>query len=128
MGGARKYVGGPGLSIPELLNEAQRASSSGHLRYAKVMWELVAENPTSTLNQLVLGTKLFMASSEVGMLQVEHLFFAAQVIFAYSQTFYPHNCRKISTKSGFYDTWPPSPPKLARRSSWSSLKPIWPTW
>jgi hypothetical protein len=54
------------LSVPVLLNEAQKSSSSGHLRYAKVMWEIASEDTAGTLDQLVLGMKLFMTVSEVG--------------------------------------------------------------
>jgi hypothetical protein len=54
------------LSVPVLLNEAQKSSASGHLRYAKVMWELASEDTDYTLEQLVLGMKLFMTVSEVG--------------------------------------------------------------
>jgi hypothetical protein len=54
------------LSVPVLLNEAQKSSASGHLRYAKVMWELASEDTAGTLEQVVLGMKLFMTVSEVG--------------------------------------------------------------
>jgi len=54
------------LSVPVLLNEAQKSSSSGHLRYAKVMWEIASEDTAGTLEQLFLGMKLFMTVSEVG--------------------------------------------------------------
>ena len=54
------------LSVPVLLNEAQRASASGHLRYAKVLWELQGEDATETLEQMIFGLKLFMTVPEVG--------------------------------------------------------------
>ena len=56
------------LSVAVLLNEAQRASASGHLRYANVMWDLIAEDADGTLQQLVFGMKLFMTVSEVRIL------------------------------------------------------------
>ena len=55
------------LSVPVLLNEAQRASASGHLRYAKVMWDLAGEDPEQTLQQLVFGAKVFMTVAEVSV-------------------------------------------------------------
>lgn len=55
------------LSVPVLLNEAQRASASGHLRYAKALWEVQREDATETLEQLMFGMKLFMTVPEVGI-------------------------------------------------------------
>jgi hypothetical protein len=55
------------LTVPQLLNEAQRATASGHLRYAKILWELVSEDPQNTYQQLFFGLKLFMTVGEVGL-------------------------------------------------------------
>ncbi|KAH7619222.1 hypothetical protein Ndes2526B_g06177 [Nannochloris sp. 'desiccata'] len=65
------------LSVPVLLNEAQKSSSSGHLRYAKVMWEFASEDTAGTLEQLVLGMKLFMTVSEKNIYQDRILRFMA---------------------------------------------------
>ena len=62
----RRKAADHALSVPVLLNEAQKSSASGHLRYAKVMWDLASEDTNGTLEQLVLGMKLFMTVSEVG--------------------------------------------------------------
>ena len=62
----RKPATQSSLTVPVLLNEAQRASSSGHLRYAKVMWELQGEDAEQTLEQLMFALKLFMTVAEVG--------------------------------------------------------------
>lgn len=58
--------GGGGLNIPILLNEAQKASSSGHVRYANMLWDICKEDPQSGLQELVHGIKIFMTVSEVG--------------------------------------------------------------
>ena len=63
----RRKVTDHTLSVPVLLNEAQRSSASGHLRYAKVLWELAGEDADGSLGQLVFGMKLFMTVSEVGL-------------------------------------------------------------
>jgi hypothetical protein len=62
-----------GLSVPatravgvsQLLNEAQRVSASGHLRYAKVLWECHSEDIDGTYAQLMFALKLFMTVPEV---------------------------------------------------------------
>lgn len=62
----RRKATSQSLSVPVLLNEAQRASASGHLRYARVMWDLQVENAAETLQQIMFGVKLFMTVPEVG--------------------------------------------------------------
>ena len=51
--------------MAQLLNEAQKASASGHVRYAKVLWELQEQDAEGTRAQLVFGMKLFMTVPEV---------------------------------------------------------------
>lgn len=53
------------LSIPELLNEAQRGVASAHVRYAKMLWELVASDAEAALDQLVTAMKWFATVAEV---------------------------------------------------------------
>lgn len=57
------------LTVPILLNEAQRASSSGHLRYAKALWDLQNEDEEKTFREFLLGVKIFMTVPEVGIHQ-----------------------------------------------------------
>jgi len=63
----RRKATSQSLSVPVLLNEAQRASASGHLRYARVIWDLQVENAAETLQQIMFGVKLFMTVPEVGV-------------------------------------------------------------
>jgi condensin complex subunit 3 len=58
-----------GLTVPQLLNEAQRASA--HQRYANVLWDLQAEDEKSTYEQLLFGLKLFLTLAEVSGLPTE---------------------------------------------------------
>ena len=53
------------LSVPELLNEAQRGSAASHLRYAKVLGELAEQDAEATFTQLLVGMKWFMTVPEV---------------------------------------------------------------
>ena len=64
--GRRKAITDSALNVPVLLNEAQRASASGHLRYAKVMWDLAEEDNGKSLQQLLFGMKIFVGVAEVG--------------------------------------------------------------
>ena len=55
----------PQLSVATLLNEAQRASAAGMIRYSGMLWSLCEEDADATLAQLVWGLKLFMGVPEV---------------------------------------------------------------
>ncbi len=55
------------LGVPELLNEAQRVSSSGHIRYSKMLWDIAEENQQKCNEDLIHGLKLLMTVAEVGI-------------------------------------------------------------
>jgi hypothetical protein len=55
------------LNVPQLLNEAQRATSAGSHRYAKLLWEVANDErePGNTISQIVFGMKIFLTVAEV---------------------------------------------------------------
>ena len=53
------------LNVPVLLNESQKSSSSGQLRYARMLWSLVEEDAEATVLQLIRGLQLFVTVAEV---------------------------------------------------------------
>ena len=53
------------LTIPQLLNEAQRGAASAHVRYAKMLWELTTSDAATALEQLVTAMKWFATVAEV---------------------------------------------------------------
>lgn len=53
------------LTVPVLLNESQKSSSSGQLRYARMLWSLVEDDAETTVLQLVRGLKIFVTVAEV---------------------------------------------------------------
>ena len=55
------------LSIPVLLNEAQKTYSHGHLRYATLLWETLEGGSSleETLHQLCVCLKWIVSLAEV---------------------------------------------------------------
>jgi hypothetical protein len=53
------------LTVPVLLNESQKSSSSGQLRYARMLWSLVEDDAETTVLQLMRGLKIFVTVAEV---------------------------------------------------------------
>lgn len=54
------------LSIPVLLNEAQKSLGHGQVRYANMLWDRVEENIEDELHQLCICLKWIVSLSEVG--------------------------------------------------------------
>lgn len=71
----RAKASSQGLTVPAILNEAQRCSASGHLRYAKMLWEIAEEDTQGTFDAVMFGLKLFMTVPEVGSLLNEQTFY-----------------------------------------------------
>lgn len=53
------------MSVPVLLNEAQKASAGAQLRYATTVWELWAEEPQRIEDDLIHALKLIVSFQEV---------------------------------------------------------------
>lgn len=65
MAKGRRRVSAVGLSVAELLNEAQRGAASAHVRYSKMLWELAHRNAEDVLAKLLVAVKWFATVAEV---------------------------------------------------------------
>lgn len=54
------------MGVPQILNEAQRASARAHPQLAKLLWEVCLESPLEAGEQLQKIFKIFMNVPEVG--------------------------------------------------------------
>lgn len=54
------------LTVPVLLNEAQKSLGHGQVRYANMLWDRVEENMEDELHQLCICLKWIVSLSEVG--------------------------------------------------------------
>lgn len=61
----RASAAGSALTVPQLLNEAQRGAASAHVRYAKMLWELALSDANAARDQLLAAIKWFATVAEV---------------------------------------------------------------
>ncbi|KAL4859316.1 Condensin complex subunit 3 [Chlorella vulgaris] len=60
----RASAAGSALTVPQLLNEAQRGAASAHVRYAKMLWELALSDANGARDQLLAAIKWFATVAE----------------------------------------------------------------
>lgn len=102
-----------GLSVAAILNEAQRASASGHLRYAKLLWECAEEDTTGTAEQLQFALKLFLTVAEVRTVVLQECLarvsrkIPCPTRCSPSSLNFGNPCRKRCTRTGCSGSWPP---------------------
>lgn len=73
---------GSALTVPQLLNEAQRGAASAHVRYAKMLWELATGDANDTRDQQLAAMKWFATVAEVraGLCWRQDAFFVGRTL------------------------------------------------